>query len=463
METLLLHLDEELINSRRGRRIKKKYNEHDLAFWTQFYSLFYDTVYVPANFLTDSNMTPRVLIRMGIENSQSAIRAEDGPFKILWDKSRFPEDNFHALIETFASDKPDVSMRDIRKSRYTARLCDEYLSRRIVPANMTANLDPKESVEGLFREVFNSSENTALSESKINRLSECLHKIVNRGDILEKGERFGYGRNFYYVIFGYGRTEPQQNRAKQFSDIVNEYMDLRHEFLTAVDYISHRLKAKFASDYLNKEIGVLIPQEYNQIVVPASKSIALAAGFGKVMPVEVSVSRSLFYLLDYEAVINITAKQLEDLHSSNEYKEYKIALDDLRMYQGFDEDDEASKRRKRTLEDRIEAYLEKVSKTLHPKRHTMGKALKIASEGISWGAGYTTRFLLDGLTTASGVPPVSDSGVETSAELVAKLFSKKTIDKVMHRFAREESIRQIMDQCNTIQLTEDIRIYLEDK
>jgi hypothetical protein len=454
METLLLHLDEELVNSRPGRIIRSNYDEHELAFWTLFYSLFYDTVYVPANFLTDSNMTPLVLKRMGIENPQSAIHAEDGPFKILWDISRFPADNFYELVKMLASDQTYISMRDIEIARTTARLCDRYLRGRIIRVDMTAKLDPKESVEQLSREVFDPSENKALLESETSRLSECLQKIVSRGDILGRGERFGYGRNFYYTIFGYGKTRAQQNLAERFEDIVNEYIDLRPQFLTSVDYVSHRLKAKFASRALNREIGVLIPNEYNWIVVPASKSIALASGLGKVKQVEVEASGKFRYLLNREAVINMTAKQLTDLHTSDEYKKYKVALDEIRKYRSLG-DDLARKRREKTLEDSLGAYLERISSTLNPKRYAAGKVLKIAAEGIPTLLGYTARIVLEGVTKIGGAPTALESRSDTISQGV-ELFSSNLTGKVAEKLTREENF-----QCNTIQLTEDVRVYLE--
>lgn len=452
METLLLHLDEELINNRPGRSRRTNYDVDALAFWTQFYSLFYDSVFVPANFLTDSNLTPLILERMGILDPRSAIRTQDGPFKILWDTSRFPFDSFREMVRGFATDESTVTLRDITISRTTAELCDKFLSRRIVRADMAAKLDPKESVQQLSHDVFSPSGNEALPEHQLSRLNECLTKIVDRGDILERGDRFGYGRNFYYTVFGYGKTEFQLKLSQQFADITRKYNDLRHEFLTAVDYVSHRLKAKFAGHALGKEIGVLIPNEYNWIVVPPNKIVALASGLGRAQPTEVGVKEKFRYLLDRESIINITAENLHKLHGSNEFKWYKAALEDLRWDRQV-KDEQETTRREKNLEDCLGAYIERITNTLNPKRHKLHSAITMAVEGIPTVLGFTARIVLGGLREPTGASQIPEGEISTVSHGV-EVFSRSTGSRLVDRMTKETSI-----ECNTIQLSEDINIY----
>jgi len=452
METLLLHLDEELTNNRPGRSRRTNYEVDDLAFWTQFYSLFYDSVYVPANFLTDSNLTPLILERMGILNPRSAIRAQDGPFKILWDTSRFQFDSFREMVREGATDESTVTLRDVAVSRTTAELCDKFLTSRIVHADMTANLDPKESVQQLTQEVFSPSGNAALPEHQLHRLNECLIKIVGRGDILEHGEGFGYGRNFYYTIFGYGKTEFQLKLFQHFADITQDYIDLRHEFLTAVDYVSHRLKAKFAGHALGREIGVLIPNEYNWIVVPPNKIVALASGLGCAQPTEVGVKGQFRHLLDRESITNITAENLHKLHDSNEYKRYRAALEDLRWDRQV-KDEQETTRREKNLEDCLGAYVERITSTLNPKRHKLHTAITMAVEGIPTMLGFTARLVLGGLRESEGSPQIPEGEISTILHGV-EVFSRSTGSKLIDRMTKENSI-----ECNTVQLTEDINIY----
>ena len=140
----------------------------------------------------------------------------------------------------------------------------------VIPRDMTARLDPKESVEQPRTEVFNPAENHALEVYTLNRLTQCLDRVVERGDLLAKGAEYGYGRIFYYTLWGYGFNAVQERTAGQFRDIINDYWLLRDHFLTAVDYVSNSLKAKFASNALGRQIDI-IPAERIRKCCPAAR------------------------------------------------------------------------------------------------------------------------------------------------------------------------------------------------
>lgn len=78
VETLYLLLDEELTNGRFPRRLGKDnwgdYSVEDQAFWFQFYSLFYDRVYVPVNHLTDTDRALEFLNLLRISQDDSVLR-----------------------------------------------------------------------------------------------------------------------------------------------------------------------------------------------------------------------------------------------------------------------------------------------------------------------------------------------------------------------------------------------------
>ena len=103
MNGMLIHLDEELTNNRPGHSYDTTYRAADLALWINFYSLFFDRVLVPANFLTDSNLVHAVLDLLGASDPNSLISLPgfpegDGPFQILWDEKRFPYSTFGEML-----------------------------------------------------------------------------------------------------------------------------------------------------------------------------------------------------------------------------------------------------------------------------------------------------------------------------------------------------------------------------
>ncbi|OFW29969.1 MAG: hypothetical protein A3J28_04465 [Acidobacteria bacterium RIFCSPLOWO2_12_FULL_60_22] len=250
-EALFLHFDEELTN---GRRIPAStYTSEDLVFWLHWYSLFFDKLYIPANHFTDATTTTlKAFQTAGIEKRDSIFRwrgePDDpvAPVTILWDESRFPYSDFQGLFKATDADPLWCTARDPEASQASAKLCDAA-GLNVKRADMTAKLDRAESIEQLRRDVFSSSRNDALKQSQIQRLRDLLRVIEQR-----RGESDTYSRNFYYSLFGYGRTPEMERLTNRFSDVVGKYKGLSNHFLTAVDYVSHSLKAHFASEALNR-------------------------------------------------------------------------------------------------------------------------------------------------------------------------------------------------------------------
>jgi hypothetical protein len=442
MEALFLHLDEELTNKRPGR-ISNEYTIDDLAFWLQFYSLFYDSVFVPANFLTDSNLVRAVLERLKVSNSASSLHATDSPFKILWDTSRFPYESFKEMVQAMQSEKLDVSLRNIKISHSTARVCDKYLKSRIVYADMTAHLDPLESVEQLRNEVFNPTRNWALEAHILERLMVCLEKIV------ERGEQIGYGRNFYYTIFGFGQTEKHQHLAQKFADVCQDCESLKHEFLTGVDYVSHRLKARFASRAIGRPIEVLMPPEYLWIICRPDKAATLASGIHHVERVEVATKKEYHRLIDRESVIRMTAPMLSELHGSQEYFEYRKAWHELRRQPYDPENNKAGE----ILEQALNAYLDRITVTLNPKRHYTDKTISILVKRIPTLVGLSVSLAFSFLGSQSGVPELPEATKATSESV--ELFSAYIGDKISRKTAGQKTL-----PFHSFQLSEDIKVYL---
>ena len=57
------------------------YPRKSIAYWLHFYSLFFDTLYVPAHHILDNKFTADIFEALNIHNKESPIRAgRDGPF-----------------------------------------------------------------------------------------------------------------------------------------------------------------------------------------------------------------------------------------------------------------------------------------------------------------------------------------------------------------------------------------------
>lgn len=419
MDALFLHLDEELTNSRPDR-LRGDYSPADLAFWLQFYSLFYDSLYIPANFITDSNNIPEVFSILRIGEGSSTLVAPDLPFKILWDESRFPHDSTEEMLESFlAPDAEDVSMRDPETARHSARLADKYLREQVVGCKkMSVLLDRLESVEQLKRDVFDPGTNSALTVSTAGRLQECLQRIVDRGAVE------GYGRNFYYKVFGYGRTESQRRMGDGFRDIVDDYRALTHEFLTGVDYVSHRLKAHFAARALGRRVEVLMPAEYLWVVCRPDK--AATATQNVQQGLRVRVDAGYRRIIEPSMITRMTAGQLRTLHESSEYRQYGAAWREVRG-NGAARVDEAELRH---LEGALNEYLDRVAAVLNPRGHRFAAGLRMVGHAVSTLAGLSAYVALEVSEWAAAVP--DGTGVARSVvELLGREWSDKATSVVM--------------------------------
>jgi|ERR1017187_155137 hypothetical protein len=356
-EALFLHFDEELTT---GRRIPPAYTAEDIAFWLNFYALFFDRLYVPANMLTDA--TPETLRALQLLRMQeeTSVFGETGPVKVLWDTSRFPQETFVDLYEATGRDPDYNTARDPEASLMVARLCDASC----VPTlrvDMAAHLDRRESVEQLSRSVFRRAENCKLTADQAERLQECLRSIEGR-----YGDVGGYGRSFYYGVFGLGRTPELDRLAGRGADIVGKYRTLQDHFLTSVDYVSHSLKAFTANCALRTKekracrVDVLIPDEYCKYILHPEKrgyvELLAKSTQGGNVPRKHPIRRTL----GRADIVALTAEDLGALHASDEYKAMAAALEGLAGASHESETD------RRLAELALNAYLNRISRTLRP-------------------------------------------------------------------------------------------------
>jgi hypothetical protein len=447
-EALFLHFDEQLTS---GLRFPAAYDENDLVFWLHFYSLFYDKLYIPANQLTDATpYTLKALQLCGIADADSVIRMPDGPVGILWDESRFPWRDFQTLFAETASDPMWCTARDPDASRTAAILCDGA-PLTVTRADMTAELDPKESVAQLRADVFNAGSNCALSSGQLKRLQQCLSRIEERRD--STGARPSYSRNFYYAAFGYGRTPDMRRLADKFADITAEFKPLSLHFLTGVDYVSHSLKALFASRALERlekgpvTVDVLMPDEYSRSVRSPKVDYTELAGsrttFGELQP------HPIVHTLDRNAIVGLRAKQWRTLHASDEYLAYRDAIHTLRdPIVAISETDR--KRAERCLNN----YLSLIAVTLKPMRGHYQRALHVIGRAKAELAGLGVFLLLN---FAPGLPPDVSDSIKKSAPKAVEVFAR--IRSGQH--VGPPTLRSPQQLPATFRLGKDIRVYLQ--
>ncbi len=413
---LFLHFDEQLTS---GLRMPAAYDENDLIFWLHFYSLFFDTIYIPANQLTDATpCTLRALQLGGIAEEGSILRMDGGPVKVLWDESRFPWNSFRQL---FAQTSPEAdpmwcTARDPEASARAADLCDAA-QLQIVRADMTAHLDPKESVAQLRTEVFSARNNSALKPGRLKRLQECLSRIEQRWD--GKGNPSVYSRNFYYAVFGYGRTSEMRRLAERFSDIIGDYRPISSHFLIGVDYVSHSLKALFASQALSRlsntrvNIDIVLPDEYARSVLPPETNgyqIELAAArssYGVLRP------HPILHTIDRDAVVFLKGKQFRELHDSSEYMTYRAAINILR-----EPVSPISEMDTQRAEEALNAYLSRIAVMLKPIKGHFHKGLTVVGR-----AKYDLLGLAVLLFLGTELPPGRAEQVSKTVETFAKAFN----------------------------------------
>ena len=220
-----------------------------------------------------------------------------------------------------------------RMARFSvALLCDKYFKRFVIEAApMNFFIDARECVRRLDYEAFNKDENHALEGYTFDRLHECLESNFRTRRRRRPYERWQCqslaGRGCflrYYTLWGYCANAHQRKTERQFNDIISEYKDLRNAFLTAVDYVSLALKAKCATEALGRQIDVIMPKEYGHAVVRPQKTQLL--DLGDITAADLASDPYPGITLAVEAVLNMSGKQLSDLHDLPEYREYSRAM-----------------------------------------------------------------------------------------------------------------------------------------
>ncbi|MCK4388973.1 MAG: hypothetical protein KAV83_01890 [Desulfobacterales bacterium] len=273
MKAYFLHWDEELINPNRIWLPRlAQYDASYLAFLLQFYSLFFDEIYVPANFMTDNNEILKILHALDIENPNSAICSTAHPLKIIWDTVRFPSEGFafKELLWTSHKKKSDVSYRNPHHIEEAMELCDLILSNKVVPLAVEPKYEREDSVKYLKKNVFNENQNKSEEvQDRGKELLQCLKDIERLGSDIP-----GYGRNIYYKIFGLSRPDPIPSHlalAKRFRSVTEKLTtDEKIAFIRSVDYVSNILKAVVTKKAMGspeeEEWAILIPNELLRFV-----------------------------------------------------------------------------------------------------------------------------------------------------------------------------------------------------
>lgn len=332
MGALFLMIDEELTNARPGRTRgtkyglfdpARRYTAKDMAFWAQLASLFHDRIYVPANMLIDSAYSAGMIRELGGADAGSALRTGASPIRVLWDISRFQSRTFAGLLRELESDPSYVTCRDPKVAAEVAAFADEYLLGRTDYVSMAGKTDPRESVLQLRYECFNAARNAARIPH--DRLREALDRVASREF------EHGYGRNFYYSVFGYGETEAQKWIGSVFATDVRDVLDLKDEFLTSVDYVSNSLKARFASIGLqaagrSEPVEVLMPPDYTEFVV-TPQSLATRHD---TTPIAVEVGERSMKAIQPAALLAMTAVQLAQIRGSDEFARFRAAVHEFR-------------------------------------------------------------------------------------------------------------------------------------
>lgn len=466
MEAMLIHLDEELVNMRQGRNYglrygifqSPKYSSQDLAFWLQFYLLFYDEVFVPVNFLTDLKCMPEVFRILRWDRPDSTLRSDSRPLKISWDAIRFPSERFLGLAKAMI-EEDDVSLRDRESTIESMRICEQALTYdTVVRFESDRELAPQESVSQMKEEVFNPSDNElavaqqGTAAAQLGRCRKCLVQIEERGRDMGRG----YGRNFYYTVFGYGRQGFQEPVALQFKDITSQYLDVRHQFLCGVDYVSHRLKAKHASESesfrsAGKSLDVLMPPDYTDVIFPKRKLWLL--GKEAVDPTVLSVNESDVCVIGKDAVLGMTSRQLENLHKSGPFKDLKLRLAILRQLPASDEAQPARMNAVNALQEALDAYLKLIGRELSPYRSAADQAITLVGKTIGEGLGLCVDLFLGPFEITKQITP----------ERISKY--RRRLEMLPHSLGRRVQRSMIAPLDNFplafVDLASDVRLYVD--
>lgn len=382
MNGMLIHLDEELTNNRPGHSYDTTYRAADLALWINFYSLFFDRVLVPANFLTDSNLVHAVLDLLGASDPNSLISLPgfpegDGPFQILWDEKRFPYSTFGEMLTDIKVKRaPDASLRKIWCSELTADACDRHLSRKGKLLRHPLGIRPHNEASTLLlqEQVLDPSQNAALLSlppADWNRLRDSVSGIVNEGGPI------GYGRNFFYTLFGHDKTQEGIETADRFRRFTAPISDLQHVFLSAVDYASNSIKARVAEENLRVveknpllNIAALLPSEYQRVFRRRHVDELWRQG-GEAGRDALAVKGRHRYLLDQDSLTSMTVDQFRRIRSGGEYQSLKTIVDRAALGHAGTLDRAA-------VEGTLNAYLARIESVLNPARRYGDRGFAIA-------------------------------------------------------------------------------------
>lgn len=439
MDAFLTHLDEELINGRPGRHYgthslleRRRYTPRELAFWINFYALFYDTLYMPPNFLTDNRLTLKVLEQLSADDRNSLIRSSASPVRIYWE-DRWPS-TFEALVqEDWKSNESVTAQMSKHLALEIAKCCEDIFSDRIDNGSIDTRVDRMHSLKQMKKYVF-SERNAADLLTPRDALSECVAKIEER----PMGK--GYGRNLLYAMFGYfRRDEPpvQLDLRDQFADIVRPYQEkfayFTHEFLMGLDYVSHELKSKRASEILGSDLKLLMPADYYD-------------GFRRTrydgLPTKLDVQAKDCVFVDVDAIIALSPKQLEKIRCLPERADFMAAFAQLEQLK----DTEALKK----SEGALGKYLRGIGCDLHPTAARVHKSALVLRPGCRLiGPSIAFAFVLCGAT------PTETRGAGATGVAIG-LALEKGLDEVAERTKPSSPI-----PVSQIALTEEVRLNLE--
>jgi hypothetical protein len=441
MDAFLMHLDEELINDRPSRYYGKhsllargRYGPRELAFWMNFYALFYENVFIPPNFLTDNRLTLQVLARLGAGDANSLIRSSTSPLRLYWD-DRWPR-TFRALVQRdWESDESATAQVSKELALDIAARCDDIFSDRIDYGTIDLRLDRAHSLKEMSDVIF-TDRNAADLRTPRDALRECVERIKDRP--LEQG----YGRNLLYAMFGYFRRDKparQRHLQTQFADIITPYLTrhryFAHEFLMGMDYVSNTLKAKWASKILGRNLKVLMPVDFYDGFHPA--------GY-EVLPTTLGIPKEALTFVDADAIIALSPKQLERIRRLSQRNDFTAAFAQL----GRSKDVNAVQ----ASEEALRAYLRAIGEVLHPVATHVGKSALALQPGC--------KFMAPGLAFAfvwlSGATGIQSAGASLAGAAIGVV-----LEKGLHAIARgSEPVSRV--PVSQIALTEEVRVNLEE-
>jgi len=235
-----------------------------------------------------------------------------------------------------------------------------------------------ESIKQLKFNIFNPKalvHSDDFTKDRIKICRECLLAIEERG----KDKNFGYGRNFYYTVWGYGKEGgPDSELMNQYRDIREKYRNIQHEFLCGVDYVSHSLKARFAngSEQLTQtgiDLELLMPWDFTEIIKPMAKKDAFCADCG--MPI--NMKEKDMCIIGRDSILNLKKKQLETLHKSDEYQEFKACMQRCKTASQVELTESQKKMGRGKLQEAFDVYIQRIRRELNPKQHYTDKCLTV--------------------------------------------------------------------------------------